>query len=456
VNVFQALYDFIEAVRDAIIGLIQPLVMPDWGFIMTALLPVGLLALVLLYFVYLGLLYRRNAFANVDRRPARLTGRVVPPDGVHESAPSWWPIELSVGFFFALLGYVAGAGVLFWLGVIVLLIGAWGWSRSANREWRRAEVGHGAEHVAALPAGELTHAAIAAPGLAELTGPVPASRAIVPAEQALPAVIPGAPASAPMEHGEPPEGVHMPSPSWWPVYASLAAFFGLLGIVVNLALLVTGIVLAILAAVGWYIDSYRELRVAEGLTPRPHVRDPGAVFPRFLATVGTLTVLVGVAFAVGPGFIRGIVPAGASGSASPSQCVPPAKPEITAKDIKFSTSELCLPANVPFQLVFHNLDQVQHNVSIGEWHGEVFSGPADKTYDVPALAPGEYKFLCIVHPTTMVGTAVVVGAGAAPPPGGPQPTVNPSSSAGGLGSPGASPGAGSTAPPAGATAPASP
>jgi len=461
-NIFGAVYDFIQAVRDALIGLLQPVVMPDWGWLIITVLPLALVALVLLYFVYLGLLYRRNAWANADRRPARLSGRVTPPAGVHESAPSWWPIELSLGFFFVLLGYVSAAGVIFWFGVIVLLIGTWGWLRSASREWGRAEQGHGAgaghaaEAAAALP-GPIAQAALPAPGLAELAGTVPVSRAVVPAGTALPATLPGAARPATYEHAEPPEGVHMPTPSWWPVYASLAAFFGLLGLVANIALLVAGIMLAILAAIGWYVDSYRELRVAEGVAPRPHVRDPLAVFPRVLATIGTLTVLVGVAFAVGPGVLRGILPAGGTaGSASPSQCVPAAKPEITASQTKFSTSELCLPANVAFELVFHNHDQVQHNVAIGTlFTGEVFSGPGDRTYKVPALQPGQYKFICVVHPTVMFGTATVVAGGAggaAPAGGGPQPNVSPSTSAGALGSPGASPGSGSTAPPAGATA----
>ena len=458
-NIFQALYDFIQAVRDALLAVIQPIVMPDWGWLMTTVLPLALVALVLLYFVYLGLLYRRNAWANADRRPARLTGRLVPPAGVHESPPSWWPIQLSLGFFFLLLGYVSGAGLIFWIGVIVLLLGAWGWLRSANREWGRAEVGHGGEPVGpeALHAGPVTAGALPAPGLAELAGSVPVSRAIVPAESALPVAIGagGAVTPAMLEHAEPPPGVHMPAPSWWPVYASLAAFFGLLGIVVSPALLVAGIILAILAAVGWYVDSYRELRVTEGVAPRPHVRDPLAVFPRLLATIGTLTVVVGLAFTVGPPILRGILPAGgATGSASPSQCLPSSKPDITAKGIKFSTADLCLPANVPFQLVFHNEDQVQHNVSIGSlFSGEVFTGPADRTYDIPALAPGQYKFICVVHPTVMFGTAVVVAAGEAPPGGGPQPIVSPGSSPGGLGSPGASPGGSvGTAPPAGQTA----
>jgi len=241
------------------------------------------------------------------------------------------------------------------------------------------------------------------------------------------AVMPVSPA---YEHAiEPPEGVHMPAPSWWPVYASAAAFFALLGLVVNAALLVGGIVLVLLAFVGWYVDSYRELKVAEGLAPRPHARDPLAVFPRILATIGVLTVLASVGFAVGPGAVAQLFPAqgaGPGGTGGPPTCTPAVPIEITARDTAFSTKELCLPADRPFQLVFHNEDQLPHNVSIGTlFSGEVFTGVATQTYDVPAVAAGSYQFICVVHANVMVGTAIVVGGGAPVPAGGPQPAPSP-------------------------------
>jgi hypothetical protein len=37
--------------------------------------------------------------------------------------------------------------------------------------------------------------------------------------------------------------------------------------------------------------------------------------------------------------------------------------------------------------------------------GEVFGGPASRTYDVPALRAGEYPFRCDVHPE-MAGTLI--------------------------------------------------
>lgn len=410
-NIFSAIYDFIQAVRQAVIDVLTPIVLPDWAWLINVVLPLAFFGLVLLYFVYLVMRIRRNAWANLDRRPPRLQGRVVPPPGVHASPPSWWPIELSVGFFFLLLGYVAASVPLLAVGVVVLLIGALGWIRSANRELRQRELApeHGAG-AHAISAG----AATAALPAGTAPGAVPVSRAVVPAGPT--AVVPSTGVAA--EHAaEAPPGVHMPAPSWWPVYASLAAFFGLLGLIVNAALLAGGIVLAILAVVGWYVDAYRELRVAEGIAPRPHIRDPRQNFPRILATIGGLTVFLSIAFAVGPRLVGGILPApSGSPGASGAACTPPATIEITAKGTKFSTDTLCLPANTAFKLVFHNEDAgVQHDVNIGTvFNGAVFEGPADKTYDVPALPPGQYKFICIVHPTVMFGTATVVASGSTP------------------------------------------
>jgi plastocyanin len=81
----------------------------------------------------------------------------------------------------------------------------------------------------------------------------------------------------------------------------------------------------------------------------------------------------------------------------------------------FSTNTLELPASVDFQMEFDNQDSQPHNVSIatddpnegGEllFEGQIVTGPVVTTYNVPALEPGKYFFLCEVHPTTMTGTA---------------------------------------------------
>lgn len=411
-TIFEAIYRFIQAVWQALLDLIQPLIMPDWGWVISVILPLGVAALVALYFVYLFVRYQRSAAANVDRRPRRLATRPTPPPGLHVPGPSWWPIALSAGFFLALLGLAVWQTVLLAIGLVVTLAGGWGWLRSANREWRRAELGAGHE-----PAAPMLKARTGAAAL------VPPTRALVPrGPTAVMGVSAGPAGYAAAHEPEPPAGVHMPAPSWWPVYASAAAFFALLGLAVNLALLAGGLVLALLAFAGWYRDAYRELKVAEGIAPRPHVRDPLAVFPKILAAIGMAAVIGSIAFAVGPSLIARYFPAagGAPAGGGTAACTPPKTIEVTAKDTAFDTKELCLPANVPFQIVFHNEDQgIQHNISIGSvFNGKVIEGVATVTDDVPALPPGTYHFICVVHPTIMFGTATVVPVGSGGP-GGP-------------------------------------
>jgi plastocyanin len=83
---------------------------------------------------------------------------------------------------------------------------------------------------------------------------------------------------------------------------------------------------------------------------------------------------------------------------------------IAAEELSFSTGRLEAPAGESFRLVFENQASVPHNVSIhrGEeavFEGEVVAGPTTVTYSVPALEPGEYAFVCDIHPE-MSGTLV--------------------------------------------------
>jgi hypothetical protein len=82
----------------------------------------------------------------------------------------------------------------------------------------------------------------------------------------------------------------------------------------------------------------------------------------------------------------------------------PDSPRIAAKDLKFDRTQLVLPADKPFALVFDNQEAVPHNVSLTDssgtvvFVGEVFNGPSSRVYAVPALQPGSYTFKCDVHP----------------------------------------------------------
>ena len=103
---------------------------------------------------------------------------------------------------------------------------------------------------------------------------------------------------------------------------------------------------------------------------------------------------------------------GASGA--PAASVDPDALQISAKDLKFSTTTLEAPADEPFQIVFDNQEAAPHNVSIYKDESaaekilveDPFAGPKSVTYQVQAQPAGSYFFRCDVHPD-MKGTLEV-------------------------------------------------
>jgi plastocyanin len=111
----------------------------------------------------------------------------------------------------------------------------------------------------------------------------------------------------------------------------------------------------------------------------------------------------------------------AASSAAPSGSAGGTVLTVTAPDgaatSGFDPKTLDGPANTPFTVVFDNQDTATgpHNwvlkdsagakVDIGDT--AFFTGPAKKEYKVPALAPGDYPFMCEVHPAAMTGTLTV-------------------------------------------------
>jgi plastocyanin len=87
---------------------------------------------------------------------------------------------------------------------------------------------------------------------------------------------------------------------------------------------------------------------------------------------------------------------------------------ISAKDLKFSTSELSAPAGKAFSIAFDNQESAPHNVAIYKdtsaatklFAEDPFGGPKTVTYQVNELAAGTYFFRCDVH-TGMKGTLTV-------------------------------------------------
>lgn len=105
-----------------------------------------------------------------------------------------------------------------------------------------------------------------------------------------------------------------------------------------------------------------------------------------------------------------LIVAACSAGTEPSVSFDPNAPAITAANQQFDKTELSVPANVGFDLVLHNNDSIQHNLSIysDEGHSQrVYGGEianaGTHVYHVQALAPGTYYFQCDIHPA-MKGT----------------------------------------------------
>ena len=136
---------------------------------------------------------------------------------------------------------------------------------------------------------------------------------------------------------------------------------------------------------------------------------------RASSLVGLVGAVTGVAMIAGGVAIATIGTEGEEGPAGEVTTV-----EIVAVNIAFEPTSITVPAGQPFQIAFDNQDaSVQHNVEIfdnpefaGEpvFKGELITGPASITYEVPALEAGTYAFRCVVHPN-MVGTVEVVEGG---------------------------------------------
>ena len=107
-------------------------------------------------------------------------------------------------------------------------------------------------------------------------------------------------------------------------------------------------------------------------------------------------------------------PSGSPG-ASGSPAAPP-DPDATVVDISASSStafeqtSVTAPADQSFVIHFANNETgVPHNVDVQDEggaslaRGDIITGPAEADYTIPALAAGDYKFVCSVHPN-MTGT----------------------------------------------------
>ncbi|MGH2633282.1 MAG: cupredoxin domain-containing protein [Tepidiformaceae bacterium] len=110
-------------------------------------------------------------------------------------------------------------------------------------------------------------------------------------------------------------------------------------------------------------------------------------------------------------------PASPTAAASPTASGP-VQVKMTAKDEKFNTNEIDVPAGATIDISLDNEDTGFHNIgfytakdtktAIGAAM-DLFKGPnVTKTITITApTTPGTYYFQCDVHPDTMNGTFVV-------------------------------------------------
>jgi len=198
----------------------------------------------------------------------------------------------------------------------------------------------------------------------------------------------------PMDHPGPPEGVHMPGPSFLPFGSALGAALLFVDVVVGGWVLVGGLICVVVGVFGWLHAARVEWRATEEADRTGHIRnEPAPGFP--LRMFVFFTVVMIAAFSVEGGFIPprtttaaagapGASPAGAAsaapgGSGAPGSGAPaPATADVTIKasGVAFTTTAVSGPAGKAFTIAFDNEDQgIPHNVNIKNADGsDAFKG----------------------------------------------------------------------------------
>lgn len=399
-----------ESVIDMLFRFLEQLLIPNWSDLI-ALLPWVLIVLVAAWLVFTALQWQRAGARNRSRVPRKVAG--APPAGVHMPGPSRWPFVVPIGAALVLFSFALTPRdqqgnpteflnvPLLVIGLVISVVAVIGWLLDAMGEWRTTAAG---AHEPAM--------AVALPTAGTSTGLVPAGPTTVTVAERYP---------------EPPPGVHMPGPSPWPFFAPIALFVMLLGVVFSGILLIGGLILGVIAAAGWLLDAGHEYRSTEAVGHAvPKTRDPRAVWPRRLVPLYGAVIVISFMLMLAPtgiGFLNSLTPP----EATPTPVAVPAVPEISASSaVSFDTKLLIVPADRPFDLIFHNNHAgVPHNVDIGDvasapttyLNGEIITGVETITYNVPAMPVGTYYFQCEVHPN-MNGTVQAM-AEAGPPAGSP-------------------------------------
>jgi plastocyanin len=289
--------------------------------------------------------------------------------------PSFAPVFAAVGAVLLFAGLVLGGWVAV-LGLAALVVTLLYWLREGMRDYEHLE----------------------------------------PSRETLPAII----------HAGPPEGVHMPGPSYRPFLVALALFVLFAGLVVGGWVLIAGLVVVVWSLFGWLRDARREFLLTLEADRTGHLRSlPDPSFPTGSVAVGG--VVVALAIALNAGLIPPTGPvSGGEGSPTPSGAppgspgasagpptggpsIPAADVTIEARGIQFLQREVSVPAGA-FTIAFLNSDaSVPHDIVIRDgggatvFQGDLITGVAVIVYDVPAQPAGVYPFVCSIH-ANMTGT----------------------------------------------------
>jgi plastocyanin len=365
---------------------IQPLldiaaifITPNWNQLL-ALFPI---LLALLFAVWLLVALRGFATVGPRRRaPARI--QPVTPPGVHMPGGSVAPILVALGAGALFLGLVVG-GIFLLVGVVILIATLLVWFREAIRDY---------DHVAGA--------------------------------QRLPAVI----------HEGPPPGVHMPGPSIRPLMGALGSAALLGGLVVGGWVLVLAVVFLVYTLIGWLVDFSAEYRKVEEADHTGHLENipPRRLPVRTLQVFAVLFALIalnqagifppaGSATAGGPGASGAPAASGApsasgggGGGGGGGQVAPPGSLPIVAKNFAYDVQTLQVASGKGFTIFFTNQDPAgtPHDVELRNKDGSVIksqpptNGGTSQAYQYDALQPGDYVYICSIHPIpAMTGTLTV-------------------------------------------------
>ena len=359
----------LQQIWNGILDFVKLFVIPDWGALI-ALLPVFMGVVVIAFFIGRVVQYQRLGARR--RRPGRI--KPAAPPGLHMPGPTYAPIFAAIGTFLLFMGLVFN-GLILILGLIALVLTLLYWGREGLTDY---------DHVA---------------------GDHPQ----------LPAIV----------HDGPPPGVHMPGPSFRPFLAALGVAVLLAGLVFGGWVLAVGVIFTVAALLGWLNDARKEYRQVVRADATGHLEnEPAPAWPKTLLSAFAFLIVVAVALNAGwfpPRSASGGT-AGPAGSAAPSggpagSAGPAAGGiPITASGIKFDVPTLTAPAGKAFKITFDNKDAgTHHDVDFLDASGakvydmKDFAGPAVKTFDVPALKAGTYKFECSIHPGLMNGQLTVGG-----------------------------------------------